>query len=56
MTGAIVEERSWYRDGFVIVRDPTVPHWHLLPYRRFIVPWYGRRIATPWYPRRKEAA
>ena len=48
----IEEERSWYADGRVIMRDRTGTAWAIAPYRRFWVPWYGRRIATPWYPRR----
>ena len=49
----IVEERSWFEDGHVIIRDRCGSAWLIAPYRRFWVPWYGRRVATPWYRRRR---
>lgn len=47
----IIEERSWYSDGYVPVtreRGLRSGCWGQLPYRRFKVRWRGGWLTLPW--------
>lgn len=52
----IIEQRSWYSDGYVVVtRERGLPKglWYQLPYRRFQVRWRGGWLTLPWHAVRR---
>lgn len=47
----IIEERSWYHNGYVVVSKEVGQAkglWHRFPYRRFKLRWRGGWITLPW--------